>query len=832
MKKTLKYLSLLTLLIIAFSALASCGGQTGPAATISPTSITASQATDNVMPGQSALLQKTVTPANANAAIVWTITEGASAAGISGDVLVVNSDAAIGTVIKVQAVCGTVVSNELTFTVGYAITGITASAIGSTSLNKGATGALNAFVTPSNASATYTWVIVEGSSYATIAANSNIIVIHEDAPTGATIKVRAVCGEIESNDVVFTVLPSQDEIQDELDKNSYFISLSEDSLVVDKKGSSAPTLSAEVYNRKGELIENMPLSMSVIKGAEFLSITQNGADCYFTALGHGKATVEVKIAGTDIVETADVTVIVPPEAIQLPEVFGERNKIQYAFSLLNHTTGAAETLPFVPTILGTNVCTDLAFTFAHESGATGDEVAVYENGAITFKMTGKVIVTVSSASGSKTEAKVSYTFDINDGYNVYTYAQLQQLMKSSAYNGQQINIVVLEKPDGSATNYIYGYELVPPTALKPHSEQSVYEILKGDAAAGTTGNRLTAANKSLYINGNSHKINLSQMRVFTYDEYVVYCNTYGGDVSLPNCHSILSAEPWSSAGPTDPNVRGKVYKVNLYNLEVVGNSPIDYDRSLYAGSSGAAVVGAFTRGINVGTYDYDVKYYIDADNLTASSIDVGMGFLGVVGNGKVSNIYAYNCYSTGVAVRSSIITLENLKFGPCGATGIELAAEECNEAGLKNNENQHVTISGTFDASQNLNSGNTNYFNNYNVGGATIPQIITGNVAAVHAAYGGSEGLGDLAVSHVQNDKGEFVFAALIFMNVRTFAPNTSEISYPAYMEGGIINIADLPTDGTVDTTHQFIRMPIYVTIGTGNMEAGSALFYNMHYGK
>ena len=835
MKKTLKYLSLLTLLIIAFSALASCGGQTGGTTTISPTSITASQATDNVLPGQSALLQKTVTPSNANATIVWTITEGAGAAGISGDVLVVNSDAAIGTVIKVQAVCGTVVSNELTFTVGYAITGITASAIGSTSLNKGATGALNAFVTPSNASATYTWVIVEGSSYATIAANSNIIVIHEDAPTGATIKVRAVYGEIESNDVVFTVLPSQDEIQDELDKNSYFISLSEDSLVVDKKGSSAPTLSAEVYNRKGELIENMPLSMSVIKGAEFLSITQNGADCYFTALGHGKATVEVKIAGTDIVETADVTVIVPPEAIQLPEVFGERNKIQYAFSLLNHTTGAAESLPFVPTILGTNVCTDLSFTFAHESGATGDEVAVYENGAITFKMTGKVIVTVSSASGSKTEAKVSYTFNINDGYNVYTYAQLQQLMKSSAYNGQQINIVVLEKPDGSATNYIYGYELVPPTALKPHSEQSVYEILKGDAAAGTTGNRLIAANKSLYINGNSHKINLSQMRVFTYDEYVVYCNTYDGDVSLPNCHSILSAEPWVSAGPKeDTSMNGKVYKVNLYNLEVVGNSPIDYDLSLYAGKSKASVVGAFTRGINVGTYDYGVKYYIDADNLTASSIDVGMGFLGIVGNGKVSNIYAYNCYSTGVAVRSSIITLENLKFGPCGATGIELAAEECDKAGLKSNEDQHVTISGTFDASQNLNSGNTNYFNNYDVGGATIPDIIAANVAEVHNAYGGSAGLGDLAVSHVKNENGEFIFGALIFMNVKTKQPNTSEISYPAYMEGGIINIEDLPTDGSKDTTHQFIRMTVYVQF-PGQKEptvAGSALFYNMHYGK
>ena len=99
----------------------------------------------------------------------------------------------------------------------------------------------------------------------------------------------------------------------------------------------------------------------------------------------------------------------------------------------------------------------------------------------------------------------------------------------------------------------------------------------------------------------------------------------------------------------------------------------------------------------------------------------------------------------------------------------------------------------------------------------------------IHAAFGGEAGLGDLAVNHVRNENGEFIFVALIFANTTTLEPNTTVVSYPAYQEGGIINIADLPTDGSVDTTHQFIRMPIYIT---ETKTAGSALFYNMNYGK
>jgi len=67
----------------------------------------------------------------------------------------------------------------------------------------------------------------------------------------------------------------------------------------------------------------------------------------------------VRIVGTDIVETADVKVIVPPDAVKLPEVFAERTQLLdgYAFSLV-------DSLPFVPSVLGNGACTDL---LTHES---------------------------------------------------------------------------------------------------------------------------------------------------------------------------------------------------------------------------------------------------------------------------------------------------------------------------------------------------------------------------------------------------------------------------------------------------------------------------------
>ncbi len=783
--------------------------------------------------GHSVVINYTITPEDTTDKLTWVITKGQDIASMSGNVLVVSASAEKGSEIKVKAVVGNVESEELTFTVRPAVEEIKVESIritANTAVLAGQAVVINKIVNPTDANQPVLWQITEGVNYATI--NGDALMVSSNASTGAIIKVKAVAGDVESNELTFVVQPSKEEVN----ASKFYIDLSADSLRLDKKGSTAiPVLVAEVYNYNYQKVTDKELEFRLLSGSEYLTISAGESSCSFIDLkGHGTAVVEVRIKDTDIVATATIDVIVPPDAIVLPGAFAERNDIEYSFSMIDHTitgtngnvvkvAGEAK-LPFAPTVRGVGkVCQDLTFSFRHETGATGDDVAVYENGAITFKKTGKVTVTVSSASGSKIEAATSYTFNINEGYNVNTFEELWLVVRNDQYNGQQINLVVLEKPDGSANNYNYGYDLVPLVALKAKADQTIDEILRGpNEVPAMTNNRIQAVNKSLYINGNNHKIDVSQMRIFTMAEYDAYSKKYGVTDELYNVSSLLSAEPWNEGGDISAGTNNnKTYSVNLYNVETKGNQPIDYDPTLYRNEGSTEInVGCYTHGISIGAREYDCHYYIDANNLTSSGFGAGMNFTGVVGNGKVSNAYAYNCFSTGIFSRSNIMTFENLKFGACGATGLELAPEECDEAGLNDNEVQQVTFLGEIEASF-LNDGYTTYFQNYTVQGATVPQIINGNVTMYNTNQ----------VGHIRNADGQFIFVTLIFNNLTTLEPNSSIVHYPAYQKGGIVDITELPTNGSVNTTHQFIRMPIYVDLpGFGQVQAGTALFYNHYY--
>ena len=774
----------------------------------------------NIDPDKSGMINYTVAPSNASVVpLTWVIDSGAEYATISNGTIFINEDALIGAQVIFHAKIGEIKSNSLTVTVGTPIESIAIEATGSLEVVKGNSVGLLATVTPSKASASLvSWVITEGSEYASI--KGTTLIVNSDAKTGASVKVKAVWGDVESNELVFTVMATQEEIN----AAKLFLDLNTSTLRIDKKGSSSPVLTAKILNGNYDTVD-MDVEFTVISGAQYLGLNKNGNSCTFTALGHGEATVEVRIVGTEVTETVTVDVIVPPESIALPEVFAERPGFEYYFSNIDPLTGETESLPFLPRVRGDALaCTDLIYTFTHESGATGSEVATYEDGMLTFHKTGKVTVTVTSASGSRIEAATSYTFNINQGYNANSFEELSYIVESSFYTGSlPINLVVLEKPNGSATGYEYGYDIVPSIALLPHSEQTVAKLIRGFATYNgkTVNYRIQAVNKGLWINGNNHRLDVSQVKVYTMAEYEAYANAYGitSDNFMPNNSGFLTAETWYSNGPDDVNFVRASYQVRLYNLELKGNTPIDYDPTKYSSNPGA-LVGSYREGLSVGNYEYDTHYYIDANNITVSQFHTGMKFTNIVGNGKISNLYAYNCYSTGIVTRSSIVTLENLKFGPCGATGIELSPEDSAGAGLNNDEKSKITIAGTVDASTNLNSGNTNYFTHYNVGGATVPQIILGNTQLYTTEQ----------VAHIMNSNGQFIFVSLVFNDLTTLAPNESIVEYPAYQKGGIINIKDI---NGVDTEHQFIQMDIMVTIpGLGTIQAGTAYFYNHNYGK
>lgn len=750
----------------------------------------------NVMPGGSVILQKTAAPAGASGAIEWVVEEGADIAAVSGDVLVVNANATVGSTVKVYAKSGDIKSNTLTFTVGVPVTAIEISPIGSLEIVKGNSVTMTETLSPADASAAnVTYAIIEGAEFATLTGKT--LAVKSDAQTGAEIKVKATVGAVESNVLTFTVLPTQAEINN----TKYFMSFEQDNVTLDKNGAFTPSLALDVYNFNFEPVSDLEIDYEIVSGSDILGIAPNGYACKLTALGHGTATVKATIRGTDVSKTVNVSVIVPPESVKLPDVFLERPGFTYVFSKVDPfnvdpdtKTPAPELLPFVATAVGTNVCTDLRYTFTHNSGATGDAVATYADGKITFNMTGEITVTVTSVSGSAVETATSYRFTINEGHNVSTFDELRLLADNPAYTGNlPINIVVLEKPGEN-----FGYNLVPPVALKPQSEQTFAEI-------ATMANRIAFVNKGLILNGNGHKIDASNVRVISAQE-IADNKALGNGWDIHS--SLLGVYPWS-----DTDTGMYTYSVSISNLEVVGNCPINLDLNT------SDPKGIYKIGLLIGDYhnpdEINANYYLNLENVNASSANVGMRLLHII-DGKVKNASVNNCFSNGIEIAGSIMTLENMVYGACGATGIELVPDDSDKAGRERNQHQQITYAGTVTI-EFYNDGNTEYLANKLIAGAyTIPQVI-------QASFENSA-LTPEQIAHLMNEKG-FVFVTFILHDLGK-TENMSELIYPGFQSGGIINARDLPKDGTIDTTHEYIELDV----AAAGYNAGKAYLYNVNY--
>ena len=717
------------------------------------------------------------------------ITKGAEAATLVGTKLTIAENAANGTEIELVATYKDLTSNTVTVTVSVPVMGITISAPkafvpAGTYLN------LQKALSPVGAVGTVEWIITEGADLCAI--SGDILMVNANATDGATIKVKAKCGTVESNELTFTVGEEEE---------SFLLLLSQNALTVDRNGTSAALLDVEILDGKLQPVTDRTVSFEIISGAEFLSLTPNGNVCAFTALGHGDAVLRVSLPGTNVSKTANIKVIVPPDAVRLPEMFTERQDLAYCTSMINPGTGLADRLPFAASAIGTNVCTKLKYTFAHEDGTTGDDVATWADGKITFKKQGRVTVTVSSDSGSRNEVTATYSFQVNRGYNVTSYDALKALLESDAYNGEIINIVVTEKPVGAGT-YLYGYDLVPAAALKPAGEQTWQEVFWSSS--------IFAKNKNVYINGNRHKIDGSQLRTVSQSE-LDQLKSQGYEFS--NISALLMIAPEAQDAM---QLQGRQHIVKIFDLEVVGNTPVDYAGAL----SGHRPLGSYNAGICIGNVDYDVVYHMEMKNVTASRFNVGLRFRHAIGDSTVDDITVYNCFSNGIETEASIITFGDMTFGKCGAAGLEMVPSNSNRAGDKMNEIQKITFAGVIDTKENLNKGDTIYLSHYGAGGFTVPMILQG----VLQPYQGSPTM----ISHMMNAQGEFGFVTFIFHDFTTGTVNYSEAVYPAYQAGGIINAKDLPTDGTLDTTHEYILLE--VKLAEYGIDLGYALLYNHNY--
>lgn len=768
MKKFLTILSLLVLSLI----ITSCVGPSAPNYSLS---LKADK--KEACAGEMVKFETEIVGDQVEIEIVYEITEGKDIATITSEgILTINDDAQANSVIKVVSKAGNVSSNEVSVNVAVKLENIVATA-SKTEIIVGQSAELFAQLVPADAKAEKVeWIVTEGSDVCSVVAN--LLVVKENAEPNTVIKVKAVSGNIASNELEFKVISGKSE--------KLLLSLSNSKLTVDKFSSTPVILEATIYDSEYNEVTNQIVDYEVIEGEEFLEVISENNVCSFEAIGHGTAVVKATIRGTSYSATAEVDVIVPPTALKLHEVFTQRLGYNYNFS-------NKDALKFPVEVLGENVCQDYSLLFTDSLGNVGESVATYdeESGEITFNTTGKVNVIVTSKSGSKNETSTSYTFNINEGINVYNYEEFKATLESSSYNGEIVNIVVLEKPSTDAYEYEYGYDLVPEFALKAKSEQTFANI---------TSERLgviSVYNKNVYINGNQHEIDLSQVRTYTLAEKSKY-----GWVNGEN-----TIEPALYVGF---NKAGVQIDVKIYDLSFVGNSSINHEGEIVSKHA----VGTYARGLHIGDMNILSSVYLDIQNISLSQFDNGMRIYHVVNNGLAKNIYVSNIFGNGVESYGNIMTFENMNYGLCGGAGIELTPNADDVAGTAFNQNQHVTFAGSITTS-NFTNGETKYLNEFKVANYTVMQIIN----AVLTAYSEDQ------TKNLRNEKGEFAFVAFVFNDVTTGEANHSTYEYKNIDGAGIINIADFTS---TDTTHKYVEIEIVIP-GLG-VSVGKILVYNFNY--
>ena len=613
----------------------------------------------SVMPGESLEFSVSVKDVENPAGVVYKIASGEDYATIDAatGVLTVKADAKPGSVIIVFAEYQEVSTAFISITVkDIPVTSITATAT-TDKISRGGQTTLEATVQPANATVKYEWKIIEGKEYASV--SDNVLSVSDSAEVGSAVKVKAVCGDVESNELGFTVDVASDVV----------IAYTNDSVSIDKNDAQATPMLVIKAFKKGVAVSDLQVNFTVKSGSEFLEIEPYGMICSLKAKAHGIAVVEASVPGSDAVETATVNVIVPPDALSIPETFEKRNG-------MNFSCGMRDELDFAVTAMGEGVCEDYDITF---SNADGDEnLASYADGKIKFNKTGLITVTATSNSGSKRETSVSYTFDVNDGINIETYDELKKLANGSSYNGEIINIVNFTTDS-----------LVPET-IKNQKNKNYNDI---DAE------RINVVNKNFRLKGNNYTIDFSASRIS------------GGENQ--------------KIGPiirvcTDGNTT-KTYAVEISDLLLKGNNGYQSD-DYYKEQNGGIMYCRTQRAMLIGETGIDAVFYPTIRNVKISGFCNGMRVSHAV-NGLIENVIVEDCYDNGIEIAASIVTVKDIKYKNCGAFGIEMTPDKNYKAGRNFDEMQKITFLGDTVAESDY-SEISPYMKNWQ--GGIIPALING----------------------------------------------------------------------------------------------------------
>lgn len=747
--------------------------------------------------GDTVTLSYTLNPTAADKVVVWEIVKGEEYASIENQVLTIAEDAEPNAEIVVKAKLSdltNVISNTVTIKVVKPVVSLSVSA-SSNLVEVGGAVDLSVEVTPADATnIDVQWVIVEGSNFAFI--NNNRLVVLANTTPGSLVKVKAVNGTIESDVLLFTVYdPKQDELR---------LVMPFDQVKADINDEQKSIL-AKVYDGHLNPVTDREIEFIVIEGEDFLDLNVNGYQCDLIPKGHGVAKLRTQIKGTAIFHDMTVNVVVPPIALRLPGVFEERPNYVYS-------VGKSFQMPFTVTTIKdedvTKVSEDLVYTFTKkDSTAPSNEIATVQDGKITFLTTGEIKVTVRSNSGSKQEVSTQYTFNVNNGVTVTTYEEFKEAVEkpnrvvSEELNENLINIVVLEKV---INDNRYGYDLVPQYIVNNYQDPMQQDIFDVQSTQ-------IFGNGDYEIIGNNHLINLVDQRVLTPADYEII------NQQLPNpAYNVDDLLQFRAV------VGAMTLKVHIRDLKLKGNCGIDFKQ----------YVGETPRAIGVHRY----AMYLNKSNANNERVAIDMRLENVSITQFASGLlvrYAYNSlitkctidniFATGLAFMASKVELNDMTFGPCGASAFEFQGDNFNMAPTSKGpdaqfiDNQKGVISGYFNTT-NFNDGRTEYLSHYQqtlLQDNTIVDIIAMNLQRNQAA-----------MNSVMNAKGEILFAGLAFIGVDDnggFIPNGTEISFP-------VSYVDYDRMTANDTTNKFITLDLLVPLPQGQTNVGKVILINLNY--
>lgn len=200
---------------------------------------------------------------------------------------------------------------------------LTEVAITTTANSIAATGSLvlTATPTPSDVSATYTWSITSGSSYATLSATSGNSVILTGKNTysenkSVTVKLSAAAGSVtKTSDITISVLPASQTQTAEL-QNVRISGTSE----IEAAGTG--TLSA-TPDYTGNIASQITYSWEITSGGDYATISGTGASATITGSNTtaSSQSVTVKVTATygTTSKTATQTVIVAAVGVEIPD---------------------------------------------------------------------------------------------------------------------------------------------------------------------------------------------------------------------------------------------------------------------------------------------------------------------------------------------------------------------------------------------------------------------------------------------------------------------------------------------------------------------------------